>query len=226
MKQVELSEKADILKKSYIFSGLDSEDIDVLARLCVEKEYEPDEFIFWEGDAPEWFYIVVRGQVKVLKHASSGKQFIIAFFRETEIFGDVAVFEDKPYPASARAVDSAVVLGIKRQEFTSFLRTRPEVALRIISILSARLREAQDRLGDFAGERIEQRLAFVLCMLAGKLGPVLPFTRREIADMAGTTTETVIRVLSAFGKQGIIRSVRGKITILDEPELRSLSGRP
>ena len=75
-------------------------------------------------------------------------------------------------------------------------------------------------------ERIEQRLASVLLMLSTKLGPTLPFTRQEIAEMVGTTTETAIRVMSSLKNRGIIRSVRGKVIILDEQKLRLLSEGP
>ena len=186
----------------------------------------PDEFIFWDGDAPEWFYIIAEGRVKVVKHSSLGKEFIIAFFGSGEMFGEVAVFEDKPYPASAQAVAETKVLGIKREDFLSFLAHRPQVALRIISVLGGRLRDAQSRLKDLAGERVEQRLAQTLLMLSAKLGSTLPFTRQEIADMAGTTTETAIRFMSRLKDGGIIRSTRGKIIILNETKLRLLSEGP
>jgi len=71
-----------------------------------------------------------------------------------------------------------------------------QVALRIIAVLAGRLRDAHGRLRDLAGERVEQRLVSVLLMLSAKLGPTLLFTRQEIADMVGTTTETAIRVMS------------------------------
>jgi CRP/FNR family transcriptional regulator, nitrogen oxide reductase regulator len=100
------------------------------------------------------------------------------------------------------------------------------VALKIIGVLGERLRDAQGRLRDFAGERVEQRLASVLLMLAAKIGPTLPFTRQEIADMAGTTTETAIRVMSILKDRNIIRSTRGKVTIIDEQKLRLLSEGP
>jgi CRP-like cAMP-binding protein len=93
----------------------------------------------------------------------------------------------------------------------------------VINILGKRLREAHNRLRDLAGERVEQRLAGILLMLHSKLGPTLPFTRQEIADMSGTTTETAIRVMIRLRDSGIIRSSRGKITILDETKLRALS---
>ena len=142
------------------------------------------------------------------------------------MFGEVAVLENKPYPASAQAVDETRVLGIRRQDLTSFLAHRPEVALRIIGILGGRLRDAQGRLGDLAGERVEQRIARTLLMLSSKLGSTLPFTRQDIADMAGTTTETAIRVTSHLKDRGIVRSARGKIVIVDEVKLRLLAEGP
>lgn len=215
-----------ILRRSLIFSGLAEGELSALARIAVERSLKPGEFVFWDGDAADWFYIVANGRVKVLKHASTGKEFIIAFFGPGEMFGEVAVFENRPYPASAQAVGDTMVLGIKREEFLAFLAQRPEVALRIIYVLGGRLRDAQARLKDIAGERVEQRVASVLLMLSGKLGPGLPFTRQEIADMAGTTTETAIRVMSRLRQRGLIRSARGKTIILDETKLRLLSEGP
>jgi len=202
------------------------DELTELSALVVPRSFEPGEFVFWEGDTPEWFYLVAEGRVKVVKHSSSGKEFIIAFFGPGEMFGEVAVFEDKPYPASAQAIAETKVLGIKRGDFLSFLADRPQVALRIINVLGGRLRDAQRRLKDLASERVEQRLAQTLLMLSSKLGLTLPFTRQEIADMAGTTTETAIRVMSRLKQGNIIRSVRGKVIILDKEKLRILSEGP
>jgi len=218
--------RTQILRSSFIFSSLNDDELDELANLAIERSFMPDEFVFWDGDAPEWFYIVAEGRVKVLKHSSLGKEFIIAFFGPGEMFGEVAVFENKPYPASAQAVTKTKVLAVRREDFLSFLAQRPQVALRIINVLGGRLRDAQSRLRDLAGERVEQRLASVLLMLSSKLGSTLPFTRQEIADMAGTTTETAIRFMSRLKDGGIIRSVRGKIIILNETKLRLLSEGP
>ncbi|MEE8373392.1 MAG: Crp/Fnr family transcriptional regulator [Dehalococcoidia bacterium] len=216
----------EILKKSLIFSGLSEDDLAEFAEIVVERRFEAEEFVFWDGDDPEWLYIISEGKIKVFKHASSGKEFIIAFFGPGEMFGEVAVFENKPYPASAQAVSETKVLGIKRGEFLTFLASRPEVALRIIQVLGGRLRDAQSRLRDIAGERVDQRVASLLLMLSSKLGHEIPFTRQDIADMSGTTTETAIRVMSRLKDRGIIRSVRGKTVILDETKLRVLSEGP
>ena len=220
------SGKAQILKGSSIFSSLNDDELTELAGISIEHSFMPNEFIFWDGDAPEWFYVVTGGKIKVLKHSSLGKDFIVAFFGPGEMFGEVAVFENKPYPASAQAVTETTVVGIKRDDFLSFLASRPQVALKVINVLAGRLRDAQSRLRDLAGERVEQRLASVLLMLSAKLGLTLPFTRQEIAEMVGTTTETAIRVMSYLKDRGIIHAVRGKVIIIDEEKLRLLSEGP
>jgi len=219
-------DRVSILKKSLIFSGLNDEEITELARLCAEKRLTAGEFAFMEDDPPDWFFLVATGKIKAVKTSSAGKDFIIAFFGPGEIFGEVAVFENRAYPASAQAVEDSTVLGIRRDDLLKFLSRRPEVALRIVSVLSGRLRMASNRLRDLAGERVEQRIARVLLMLSSRLGSQLPFTRQDIADMAGTTTESAIRFLSSLNTRKITRSVRGRIVILDELKLRLLAEGP
>jgi CRP-like cAMP-binding protein len=219
-------DKIQVLKRSLTLASLNEDELAELAGLAIERSFAPGGFIFWDGDTPEWFYLVAEGKVKVLKHSSLGKEFIIAFFGPGEMFGEVAVFENKPYPASAQAAAETKVLGIKRMDFLSFLTNRPEVSLKIINVLGGRLRDAQSRLRDLAGERVEQRLARTLLMLSSRLGSTLPFTRQEIADMAGTTTETAIRFMGQLKDRGIIRSTRGRTVILDMNKLRLLSEGP
>jgi CRP/FNR family transcriptional regulator len=223
---LESSGKVKVLGGSLIFSSLTKDELDELSQLVIERSFQAGEYILWEGDAPDWFYIIAEGRVKILKHASSGKEFIVAFFSAGEIFGEVAVFEDRTYPASAQAVTETKVVAMKKANFLAFLASRPQVALRIINVLGGRLRDAQSRLMDFAGERVEQRVARILLMLSSKLGSELPFTKQEIADMAGTTTETTIRVISRLKSAGIIKSGRGKMLILDETRLKLLSQGP
>jgi CRP/FNR family transcriptional regulator len=222
------TEKVKIIWHSPIFASLSDAELTGLATITTERLFNPGEIIFFEGDAPDWFYIVAEGRVKAFKQSSVGKEFTIAYFSPGEIFGEVAVFENKPYPASAssQSAGETVVLGIKREELLTFLAKHPAVALRIIGVLGERLRNAQSRLGDMAGEKALARLAGILLMLTSKMGSELPFTRQEIADMTGTTIETTIRILSRLKGGGIIRSTRGKIIILDEAKLKALSAGP
>ena len=179
--------------------------------------------MFWEGDPAGYFYVLAAGRIKVSKASPSGHEFVVAFFGPGDIFGEVAVFEDRPYPASAQATESTIVLAIDKDRFTKFLSRYPAVALKIINMLGSRLRDAMGRLRDLAGERVEQRIAGILVMLSSKFGPELPFTRREIADMAGSTIETTIRTMTRFKEKGIIKSARGSLTILDKNGLQIIA---
>ncbi|MFC1847527.1 Crp/Fnr family transcriptional regulator [Chloroflexota bacterium] len=132
---MQYSGKAQILKQSPIFSSLNDDELAELANLSIERSFRTNEFIFWDGDAPEWFYIIAEGKVKVLKHSSSGREFVIAFFNSGEMFGEVAVFEGESYPASAQAIAETKVVGIRREDFLSFLAHHPALAHRIINIL-------------------------------------------------------------------------------------------
>jgi CRP-like cAMP-binding protein len=219
-------DKLQIFKQSQVFSALDDNELQELSRLARERRLVAAETVFWEGDTADWFYLVAEGRVKVTKLASSGKEIILAFFGPGEMFGEVAVFENRPYPASAQAISETSLVGIQKSTFLDFLLHHPEVSLKIMGILSGRLRDAQSRLRDLAGERVEQRLARMLLMLSEKLGHTLPFTRQELSDMAGTTTETTIRILSQWKERGIINSVRGKITIAEDTKLRLLAEGP
>jgi CRP/FNR family transcriptional regulator len=215
--------KIEILRHSGVFAGLSADELTNLADLAVEQEFEAGSFIFWEGQAPEWLFVLVDGRVKVIKHSPSGKEFIVAFFGAGEMFGEVAVFQEQPYPATAQAVEETRVLGIRRADLLGFLAQNPKVALRIISVLGSRLRDAQNRLKDLAIEHADQRIARMLVMLSARLGTTLPFTRQEIAEMTGTTVETAIRVTSRFKDAGILRTVRGKVEIIDLAALRNMA---
>lgn len=218
--------KTGVLKGTFIFSSLNDAEIDELAGLSFERTFAANEFIFHEGDAPDSLYIIAQGQVKVVKYSSQGKEFIVAFFSSGEMFGEVAVFQNRHYPASVQTATETRVLGIRRRDFLSFLADHPEISLKIINVLSGRLRDAQNRLRDLAGERVEQRLARTMLMLSARIGSALPFTRQELADMSGTTTETAIRFMANLKERGVIRSTRGKIIILDEVKLKLLSEGP
>jgi CRP-like cAMP-binding protein len=214
------------IQSSPLFSALNEKELREISGLVYERQFVQDEAIFWEGDESDLFYFVAEGRVKVSKLTSNGKEIILAFFGPGEMLGEVAVFENKAYPASALSLTSTRLFGIKKADFMGFLLHHPETALRIIAILSGRLRDSQSRLRDLAGERVEQRLARMLIMLSTKMGLVIPFTRQELSDMVGTTTETTIRILSQWKERGIVSSVRGIITIADETKLKLLAEGP
>lgn len=216
----------EFFRQSPLFASLDEDELKKIAGLATPRRFRKGEFVFLEGDTVSSFHIVQEGRVKVFKQSPSGKEFTVGVFRCGEAFGECAVFCEGPCPASAQALDEAIVLAIRREDFLPFVARNLIIAMRVIGMMAERTKRAHDTLMNMAAERVEQRLARVLLTLSSEYGSALPFTKHEIAGMAGTTTETAIRLMSRFQDSGIIRSARGKITILDETKLRLLSSGP
>jgi CRP/FNR family transcriptional regulator, nitrogen oxide reductase regulator len=229
-KKKEDESKVNILWRIPMFNFLDQEALDKLLAMTESETFAKGEYIFMECDASRKLYIVTRGEVKQLKQTESGREMIIELAHPGDIFGEEAVFDGKPYPLTAQCLEDCEVLSINRSDFFDFLRANPDLALEFITEFAQRLRLAQDTIRALAAERVEWRVGRVLNMLAarsGEKGPDgvsinLPITRQDIADMAGTTVETTIRVISHLKKLGICDTVKGKIVITDPEQLGNM----
>jgi len=221
---MQLTEKIEFLRKSPIFSTLNQTELTELSKICGERSLKPNEFLIREGEDCYYFYILVEGKLRTFLYSSLGKELtLITFFRSGEILGPTSVFRDRPSSGSIQALSETKVLRFKKEDIISFILNHPQVSLEMIKVLAARVSELNRRLRDVVGERVEQRLFRVMLTLSHRYGTTLNITRHELAEMVGSTTETVIRILSSLKKRKIIASIRGKIIILDEVKLRLLS---
>jgi len=219
--------KVNIFWKIPMFEFLDAEELDRLYLLCSSDNFSKGEYVFLECDPPRKLYVVVKGEVKLLKQTEDGREMIVEMAYPGEVFGEEAIFDGEPYPLTAQALGDVELLSVSRTDFFAFLRDNPDLALEIITELGQRLREAQNTIRALAMERVEWRIARTLLMLSRKAGVVdadgvsidLPLTRQDIADMAATTVETTIRVLSNFKKLGLVETEKGRIIIRDKPKL-------
>jgi len=219
--------KVNIFWKIPMFEFLDVEELDRLYSLCSSDNFSKGEYVFLECDPPRKLYVVVKGEVKLLKQTEDGREMIVEMAYPGEVFGEEAIFDGEPYPLTAQALGDVELLSVSRTDFFAFLRDNPDLALEIITELGQRLREAQNTIRALAMERVEWRIARTLLMLSRKAGVVdadgvsidLPLTRQDIADMAATTVETTIRVLSNFKKLGLVETEKGRIIIRDKPKL-------
>jgi CRP/FNR family transcriptional regulator len=222
--------KVNVFWKIPMFEYLDAEELDRLYSLSTIEKYSKGDYIFLECDAPRNLYVVEKGEVKLLKQTEDGRETIVEMAYPGEIFGEEAIFDGQPYPLTSQALQDVELLSITRSDFFAFLRDNPDLALEIITELGERLREAQNTIRALAMERVEWRIARVLLMLSRKAGVTeedgvsinLPLTRQDIADMAATTVETTIRVLSNFKKMGLVETEKGKIILLDKKHLEEM----
>lgn len=224
-------DRQEILAKSSFFSPLSEITRREMGKLFTEEKYNRDDYIFFEGDKPEWLYLIKEGKVKLVKHSDTGKDVILQVYVPGELFGETSLFDHKPYSASAQAMESTVVMKLSRHDFMQFFGRHPFVATEMIMQLGRQLQEAHTTIKSLAVDRVEQRIASILLKLADKIGVAeaggillnLALTRQDLADMAGTTVETAIRVMSRFSKKKIIKSLQGKVLLLKPDVLKRIS---
>jgi len=217
--------RTEILRRSTIFRSLDAEQVAEIAPCAAFQRFLRDEFIFHQGDPASFLYIVASGKVKQFKQSLSGKSFTTAILSSGDTLNAVALYGSPAFFVSAQAMNETTILRISREDFLAFVGKYPVVTERFVSLLGRVVNSAWERLTDFVGEMVCQRIYNVLYMLQGKFGDAVPITKEELAEMVGTSTETAIRVLGSLKKSGIIASGRGQIRILDRVKLGRMSRR-
>ncbi len=219
------------LKASPVFAALPAREIEALGEVVVEQTHRPREYIFMEGDPARWFCVVKSGHVRIVRHSRTGKDVVLELLGPGEVFGGVAVIEQRPYPAAAQATDGAVVLKIPADAMIAVSDRHPSLNKELALLIGRRLRTAHDSVKALAVDPVETRLAAALLRLAeregtrGTQGLVLPFhlTRQNLADMTGTTVETAIRIVSRWLKDGLARDEGGRLVLTDLGALRALA---
>ena len=219
------------LKKIDLFKNLSDEELKELEHYLSTALFRKKEDIFTEGDAPEWFYIVLTGKVKVTKISHDGKEIILEIISPYDIFGGVAVLRNFPYPANAVAMEDSEILKISRKNLMRLVDRFPNLMFCIALQLGDRMKSSYDSLKNIALERVEARIAALLLKLGNKVGVEtdaglmidMRLTKQDVADMVGTTVETSIRTFSKFKKEGLVTDSDGKIIIKDREGLMSFS---
>lgn len=195
-----------------------------LVASTVTLGFKAGELVFKQGDKGEWVYWIRQGLVKVTRTTPSGKEFITAVFTSGEMFGLINLYFSRPFPVSARAVTPSEIVAIKKDALAGFLDGHPGLAELLIDLFSSRLVQAQMRATELACEKAERRLTATLARLYTAMGSVIPFTQRELGEMTGITTETVIRLVRRLRQDGIVATGRGRIMIMEQEKLMKLAG--
>ncbi len=203
----------DVLRSIPVCSRLSDADLAKLAQNATTRLYTRGQTIFEEGSDADCFIAVVRGRVKVFRGLGTGREMILAILGPGDPVGVVAVFREIPYPAAATALEDTICLQLARSELWDLL-AEPSFVRGMLAGMSARMMELTGRLTSLSGVRVEDRLARLLCKLAAETGvardegTLIPvrLSRRELADLTGTTIETCIRIMSRWQKSGAIET--------------------
>ncbi len=210
-------------------SSLTRDDREALEPLCELRAYEKGAKVFEEGDPADDIYFLFLGRVKVVKMAGD-RDLILEILGPGEPVGAVAVYERRPFPATAIALESCGVISIPSREFFSLIEKRPEITRRLLAGLTMRLMALNRRMADMTGS-VEHRIGRLFSTLAERTGRKtedgvfipIALSRQDVADLVGTTIETAIRVMSRWHKEGIVETDRKGFLIRDPEALASLS---
>src|ERR1051325_6663228 len=213
----------EALRRSALFRRVTADDRQQLAAVANTRQFDKGATLFLEGDDSDALYTVMTGRVKVFKMTPRGTDVILELFGPGDPVGAVAVYESRPYPASAVALEPTTCLVIPRQAFFPLLETRPSLVRGLLVGLTHRLVELTNRLTELSGGRVEGRMARFFLKLADDMGQrrpdgtfiALTLSRQELADMIGTTIETSIRIMSRWGKDDIVRTEKNGFVVVD-----------
>lgn len=213
------------LRGCQLFTGVPPDDLDLISSFIVPKELAKGSYLFREGAASEGFYVVQRGAVNVHRVSANGKEQVISVFRTGQSFAEAALASTGGYPADARAIEESTVLLLPKADILGLLRTRPELALRMLGSMSQHLRVLVSLLDDLTLKDVETRLANWLLkrcprpFSADAVEFQLDHTKRVLAAEIGTVSETLSRTFAEFREKKLIRVAGKTITILEPKRL-------
>ncbi len=221
----------EYLREIPVFAKLPEKQLEIIHNHTIERRFRKGMIVFLEGDTGEGFHYVKSGKVKVLRTSDDGREHIIKILGAGEIFAEVLMFNNQPYPATAVAVEPSCIGMIRNIDLEQLVLTNNELALQLIKALSQRLIYAQQKIKNLALNDVMSRTVEVLLRLSQEQGDIkdngvielaLDLSRQDLANLVGTTRETVTRTLSSLKKDKLIDFDGQKIKILDVEYLRRL----
>ena len=224
----------DLLKGVELFSELNEEQLEMIANLVIVKNYNRDETVVLEGDdSVQALYLIATGSVQVYMTGVDGRETILSFLERGDFFGEMSLIDGEPRSASVRTTTDATLLVIHRDSFLSLIRKSPEIAMGLLSELCKRLRKANKQIGSLSTMSVSGRVAGTLLNLMQERGMRIRTdngnmvtvihnrpTQQQLADMSGTTRETVSRICSLLVKTNAIAMTGKDIVIFDEDALQ------
>lgn len=210
------------------FTSLPNDELGPRQTLLRRRSFEGGEVICRKGDPGDTFYLILKGQVKIVLPSESGEEALLAVLDEGDFFGELSLIDGLPRSATIVTTEPTETLVVQREEFLGFLAENPVAAIDMLQVLSHRLRQANEVIADAAFLDVPGRLAKRLLDLAARYGEPSPngtviklrVTQHELAGMIGATRESVNKHLQAFRAQGMVGSDGRHIIVRDRQRLQ------
>jgi CRP/FNR family transcriptional regulator len=218
------------LEGTALFSGLSAEELRALAARTVRKRFKTGDLLFSEGEPCHGLHVIATGKVRIFKTSASGREQVLAVNLPGESVAELPVFDGGEYPASALAIEETEIAFISQRDFHAYCLEHPQVALKVLSVVGARLRRLVGIIEELSFTTIRQRLVSTLIRLAESQGTKttsgiefqLPATHQELANQLGTVRELISRNLMRLQAEGLLEVDARRIVVKDMKGLGAL----
>jgi CRP/FNR family transcriptional regulator, cyclic AMP receptor protein len=234
MRVAETTEQSavELLRSVPLFAGLEEGELERFSQVAVPRSFPAGTRVFHEGDSSDACYIVSEGSFRVTREHSDGRAITLATLGPGEIFGELAMLDGDTRSASAESITDGTLLALPANDVRSLLARNPEIALKLVAGLVRRLRAANMRLSRQSFQTVPSRVAGILAQLSregqdnkdgdGEMTEVtIRMNQTDLAQLAGTSRESVSRFLAELERAGVVRSGRGRVTVLQPNKLRN-----
>ncbi|MFA3783118.1 Crp/Fnr family transcriptional regulator [Melioribacteraceae bacterium 4301-Me] len=221
---------SDFLKYVPIFSDLNDETLTKIEQIGTRKNYNKDSIILQEDEVGTAMFLIIKGKVKVSRQSTDGKEVILTILSDSDFFGEMAILDGLTRSATVTAIENTELFIIQRNDFLNLLKGHPEISIALLQELTQRLRNADIKIKALSLKDAEGKVATVILQIADDIGKIkqgiveiekLPL-QQDLANMAGTSRETISRVLHSFAKKGFIELEGGKLRILNYEKFREI----
>jgi CRP-like cAMP-binding protein len=223
-----VDEIVSLLADVPVFEAMGPEDLRRVAEVAVPRRFAAGQVIFREGDASDTCYVVRSGHARAVRENVDGRAIALAHFGPGDIFGELAMFDKERRSATVEAVDDLEVVAVLGSDMRRLLRRHPDIAAKLLSAVTRRLRDANERLARQSFQTVQSRVAQVVSTLveqarvegAGERDVLIRLTQSDIAQLAGSARESASRFLAVLERAGIITQGRGRLTVHDPAALK------
>jgi CRP/FNR family transcriptional regulator/CRP/FNR family cyclic AMP-dependent transcriptional regulator len=219
-------ETSSFLRNVSLFDGLNEQEIEALAQVTISRTSSKDSVIILAEEEGDSLFIIKKGQVKVSILSEEGREVILSLMGPGSVFGELSLLDSKPRSANVIAIEDTDLIMLRRTDFVQLIYKVPKIATALLAELASRLRKTDRQIEGLALLDVTSRISETLLQLASEQGKEAEEgviidsrpTHQELANMSGTTRETVSRVLKRLESQGYISCKGRSITILREEE--------
>jgi CRP/FNR family transcriptional regulator len=221
-------DSVELLTRVPLFAELSGAELDHIASVAVPRSFPKGVRVFHEGDHSDACYIVRAGDLRVTREHSDGRAIALATLGPGDIFGELAMLDGGTRSASVETLTDAELLALPAPDVRRVIAAHGDIAAKLIVAITRRLRETNERVARQSFQTVPSRVAGVLAQLIAeeaipveRSGVTVRMTQADLAQLAGTSRESVSRFLATLERAGVVAVGRGRVTVLEPRRLRA-----